>query len=180
MQSDNKSNERETKQAPYRDRDFEEVEGGYYDTQGYYITPEGSFWDENLVYFNREGFDKYGGTFDEYGTYLPGPGWNEEFGCYEAELGSHSLINNDMLKQALQETIKEELLDEYHYYQNFFKEEDETTQNIRNLEIPEKDIIPLKEEYNYNKLTVNSEINKEKSHNNGSQNPNFKVNETAN
>jgi hypothetical protein len=141
----------ENQSSILRDRDFEEVEGGYYDHQGYYITPNGSFWDENLVYYNRDGFDKYGGTFDEYGTYIPGPDWNEDFGCYNVEMGNHSKTHQDALQNALQETIKEELLDEYHYYQNFFTAE-EHPNNIYNLEIPKNVDVPLKEEYGYNLL----------------------------
>jgi hypothetical protein len=148
-----------------RDRDFEEVEGGYYDHQGYYITPNGSFWDENLVYYNRDGFDKYGGTFDEYGTYVPGPDWNEDFGCYNLELGNHSLTGQEVLHSALQETIKQELLDEYHYYQNFFQAE-ESPNNIYNLEIPQNVLHPLKEEYGNNTQTANKLENFENQPNN--------------
>jgi hypothetical protein len=143
---ENTENNDSIPQPTFQDRDFEEVEGGYYDHQGYYITPNGSFWDENLVYYNRDGFDKYGGTFDEYGTYFPGQGWNEDFGCYDAELGNQSLTNYETLQNALQETIKQELLDEYHYYQKFFDSE-ENPKDICNLEIPEKDELPLKNEY---------------------------------
>jgi hypothetical protein len=48
------------------ERKFEEVEGGYYDDSGFYITPDGSkftkiiikgFWDDQGYYFNKDGYD---------------------------------------------------------------------------------------------------------------------------
>jgi hypothetical protein len=132
---------------PIRDRDFEEVEGGYYDHNGNYLTPNGSFWDENQNYFNRDGFDKFGGIYDEYGTYIPGPDWNEELGCYNAVLINGN-ANNQVFQQALHETVKGELLDEYHYYQNFFQP-DENLENLVSLEVPTNPEFPLKEEYTY-------------------------------
>lgn len=70
----------------FKDRSFEEVPGGKYDDEGFYRTPNGSFWDPSKVYFNREGFDDHQGRYDEKMTYIPGPGWVEEYMCYEDEL----------------------------------------------------------------------------------------------
>lgn len=138
----------------YQDRDFEEVEGGYYDANGWYITPNGSFWDDNRVYFNREGLDKYGGTFDEYGTYIPGPGWNEEFGCYETEL--EGVGDNQLLKQAIQQNITEELLEEYNYYQRFFINPDANIDEMDVVQTPSH--VPFKDHYADN-VTVNHDGN---------------------
>ena len=64
------------------DRSFEEVEDGYIDDRGFYTTPNGSFWDEDHTYFNHLGFDRHGGSYDKYGVYQPGPGYDEKTGLY--------------------------------------------------------------------------------------------------
>jgi hypothetical protein len=69
------------------DRSFEEVEGGKYDEDGFYRTPNGSFWDPSGVYFNKEGIDNHGGKYNDNMEYIPGPGWLEANMCYEDELG---------------------------------------------------------------------------------------------
>jgi hypothetical protein len=58
---------------------------GEYDDQGFFNTPNGSFWDPDGVYFNREGFDKHGGYYDDNQEYVPGEGWDEENNCYKDE-----------------------------------------------------------------------------------------------
>ncbi len=65
------------------DRPFEEVEDGYIDDRGFYTSPNGSFWDDDHTYFNRLGFDRYGGTYDKYGIYMPGPNYDEKTGLYK-------------------------------------------------------------------------------------------------
>ena len=45
---------------------------GILNDNGFFITPNGSFWDEDRNYFNHLGFDKHGGTYDKYGLYIPG------------------------------------------------------------------------------------------------------------
>lgn len=69
----------------FKEREFQEVPGGYYDSYGFYTTPNGSFWDPDGVYFNREGFDRHGGKYNENCEYIPGPGWLEQYMCYEDE-----------------------------------------------------------------------------------------------
>ena len=50
----------------------DEVEGEY-DEDGFFVTPNGSFWDPDGVYFNRDGFDRHGGHYDENTQeYIPG------------------------------------------------------------------------------------------------------------
>ena len=68
----------------FKDRSFEEVEGGKFDDKGFYRTPNGSFWDPNEIYFNRKGFDNHGGRWEN-DEYVPGPNWLEEHMCYEDE-----------------------------------------------------------------------------------------------
>ena len=56
---------------------------GDYDDDGFFITPNGSFWDPDGVYFNREGYDKHGGYYDDNnGEYIPGKGWDHINNCY--------------------------------------------------------------------------------------------------
>ena len=59
---------------------------GEYDDEGFFNTPNGSFWDPDGVYFNREGFDKHGGYYDDNIEYIPGKGWIEEYNCYKDEI----------------------------------------------------------------------------------------------
>ena len=63
----------------------DDVEGDY-DEDGFFNTPNGSFWDPDGVYFNREGYDKHGGYYDEKTQeYIPGKGWDEVNNCYKDE-----------------------------------------------------------------------------------------------
>jgi hypothetical protein len=91
------------------EREFEEVEDGFYDDRGFYTTPNGSFWDENETYFNRFGFDKHGGRYDKYGVYLPGNNYNFDFNCYEDEIDKK---NNENFHQ-INENTKKELIETY-------------------------------------------------------------------
>lgn len=79
------------------ERPFEEVPDGFYDDRNFYVTPNGSFWDETGKYFNRDGFDKHHGSYDKYGVYIPGPNFNQEYYCYEDELDKDK--NNDKILQ---------------------------------------------------------------------------------
>ena len=81
------------------DKPFKECEGGYYDENNFYITPNGSFWDPDGVYFNTEGVDRHGGYYDDHLEYHPGKGWIQELMCYEdekeAELVKHNYEEDD-------------------------------------------------------------------------------------
>jgi hypothetical protein len=89
------------------DKPFKECEGGYYDNNNFYITPNGSFWDPDGVYFNNEGYDKHGGFYNENLEYQPGKGWIHELMCYEDE---NPNFNND-LDDVNDEEIFEEMYD---------------------------------------------------------------------
>jgi len=80
---ENTISEMEEENKPFCDRPFEEVEDGYIDDRGFYTSPNGSFWDDDQTYFNHLGFDRHGGTYDKYGIYQPGPGYDEKTGLYE-------------------------------------------------------------------------------------------------
>ena len=72
-------------EKPFCDRSFEEVEDGYIDDRGFYTTPNGSFWDDEHTYFNHLGFDRFGGSYDKYGIYHPGNGYDEKTGLYNEQ-----------------------------------------------------------------------------------------------
>ena len=82
------------------ERPFEEVPDGFYDDRNFYVTPNGSFWDETGKYFNRDGFDKHHGRYDKYGVYIPGPNFNHEYYCYEDELDKDKK-NDNILRDVL-------------------------------------------------------------------------------
>ena len=73
--------------SKFVEREWNEEIEGELDEDGFFITPNGSFWDPDYVYFNREGFDKHGGYYNDEGEYIPGKGWDKENNCYESEKG---------------------------------------------------------------------------------------------
>ena len=93
------------------ERNKEETEDGFYDDRGFYTTPNGSFWDENDTYFNRFGFDKHGGRYDDYGVYFPGKNYNFDYNCYEDEIEKKY---NDNFNQ-INENTKNDLIETYEY-----------------------------------------------------------------
>jgi hypothetical protein len=52
------------------------------------LTKKG-FWDADGYYFNRDGYDKHGGYYDDNFNYIGGPGRDEQNECYKDE------YNND-------------------------------------------------------------------------------------
>ena len=78
----NPAEDPEVLEKPFCERPYEEVEDGYVDDRGFYTTPNGSFWDDEHTYFNHLGFDRHGGTYDKYGVYQPGAGYDEATGLY--------------------------------------------------------------------------------------------------
>ena len=69
------------------ERELNDDVEGEYDEEGFFNTPNGSFWDPDGVYFNREGYDKHGGYYDEQTQeYVPGKGWDEANNCYKDEI----------------------------------------------------------------------------------------------
>ena len=82
----NQANKPSFKKDDFIEREWTEDTKGEYDKDGFFITPNGSFWDPDGVYFNKEGYDKHGGRYDSEGEYIPGEGWNEKNNCYESEI----------------------------------------------------------------------------------------------
>lgn len=119
----------------FKEREFEEVEGGYYDGNGCYVTPDGSFWDENGIYFDHMGLDRHGGCYDEFGLYNPGQGWNEELGCYNDEI--QDFQNSQMISSMINENFKEKLIEDFEIYKQYFDELDETNvvKDSHNIEL---------------------------------------------
>ena len=55
---------------------------GKEDEDGFFRTPNGSFWDMDGEYFNRYGYDIHGGFYKDGLDYIPGPTWLDDLGCY--------------------------------------------------------------------------------------------------
>ena len=68
------------------ERELNDDVEGEYDEEGFFNTPNGSFWDPDGVYFNRHGYDKHGGYYNKQQEYILGPGWNEENNYYKDEI----------------------------------------------------------------------------------------------
>ena len=94
-QTANQQEDPEVIEKPFCERPYEEVEDGYIDDRGFYTTPNGSFWDDDQTYFNHLGFDRHGGSYDKYGVYQPGAGYDEATGLYNDQ---KEFINSNELK----------------------------------------------------------------------------------
>ena len=97
--------ENEQIEKAFCDRPYEEVEDGYIDDRGFYTTPNGSFWDKDHTYFNHLGFDRHGGSYDKYGVYQPGPGYDEKTGLYNDQKDLIETTNIPETKKILEMTI---------------------------------------------------------------------------
>ena len=89
--------EPENLETAFCDRPYEEVEDGFIDDRGFYTTPNGSFWDDEHTYFNHLGFDRHGGSYDKYGVYHPGAGYDEATGLYNDQ---KEFITGNEIKEA--------------------------------------------------------------------------------
>ena len=129
-------------EIPFFERPFEEVEDGYIDDRGFYTTLNGSFWDNDHTYFNSFGFDKHGGTYDKYGVYHPGPGYDEKLGIYndQKELFPKQEENNN-----------NEI--EHNFINKLKEEEKENELIIKNYEKPEEQSDSDYDEYNSNNVS---------------------------
>ncbi len=71
---------------------------GKLDELGFFYTPNGSFFDYDNEYFNKNGYDIHGGFYTDNKEYINGPDWNSEIGCYEDEKEKYLNMNiNDEL-----------------------------------------------------------------------------------
>jgi hypothetical protein len=53
------------------------------------------FWDPDEYYFNKDGYDKYGGFYGDNYKYFPGPNWDEENECYIDEINKEYNRDSD-------------------------------------------------------------------------------------
>ena len=104
-QNANSAEEPEVVEKPFCDRPFEEVEDGYIDDRGFYTTPNGSFWDDEHTYFNHLGFDRHGGTYDKYGVYQPGAGYDETTGLYNDQKEFIAPSEKDIVEKNIELSI---------------------------------------------------------------------------
>lgn len=81
--------------APTEKRKRQSAVNGKLDDEGFFRTPNGSFWDPDGEYFNRKGLDIHLGFYSDLGEYIPGPEWLNEFGCYPEEKEKYLNINFD-------------------------------------------------------------------------------------
>ena len=63
------------------------VKGAFYDHNGFYILPDGDFYDQDGWYFDKNGYDKFGGSYDEATlVYIPGKGKKHSFREFESQI----------------------------------------------------------------------------------------------
>ena len=123
---------------------------GELDEDGFFITPNGSFWDMDGEYFNHYGFDIHGGKYVDKLDYIPGPTWIEELGCYPEDKDKYQ--NEEDLKDEMDNGGDEDL-------NNFDKDED-IINKIDKIEIKKHG---EKEDININKKGKKNKKKKEES-----------------
>jgi hypothetical protein len=127
-----------TNSNEFFERPFEEVPNGFYDDRNFYVTPNGSFWDETGKYFNRDGFDKHHGRYDKYGVYIPGPNFNQEYYCYEDEIDK----NNENILQAVlndeERTLVPYINNAHEDIMELEKGEDEDDEEFKRMDLDQK------------------------------------------
>jgi hypothetical protein len=142
------------KQKEFVEREWNDSTKGDYDENGFFVTPNGSFWDPDGVYFNKEGFDKHGGYYDDNNEYVPGEGWDEANNCYLDELNDYydddyeygsdhddeeddgfgdidinNIQDEEELLMKNMEGVEKEKYDPNNYESNFENEYDKSQQN---------------------------------------------------
>ncbi|MCQ2819831.1 MAG: hypothetical protein MJ252_21410, partial [archaeon] len=84
---------------------------GKLDDDGFFRTPNGSFWDPDGEYFNKDGFDIHGGFYSNILDYVPGPTWIKELGCYPEEKEKYENIDLNKFEDEEDEGLGEEDLE---------------------------------------------------------------------
>ena len=109
------------------------------DELGFIKTPNGSFWDMDGEYFNRNGYDIHGGSYNQHLEYIPGPDWLSDIGCYESE--KEKYLNIDLNKD-------DDMFDEEEFCDDEFKGdfEDENI-DLDKMNIDEKKVLEEYEKY---------------------------------
>ena len=123
---------------------------GEFDEDGFFTTPNGSFWDMDGEYFNHFGYDIHGGKYIDKLDYIPGPTWIEELGCYPEDKDKYQ---------------KEDLNDIDMDDCNDFEKDEDLNKEMENLDIKndnnEKDI----DINDFKKLKEEKKVTKEKNTN---------------
>ena len=132
------------------ERELNDDVEGEYDADGFFNTPNGSFWDPDGVYFNREGYDKHGGYYDENTQeYIPGKGWDEVNNCYkdeynddyDDEYGSdHEDYENDGFGEIDLDNIDDEEKLLFQNMQDVEKINEDPTKIVHHIEVEQEEI----------------------------------------
>ena len=132
------------------ERELNDDVEGEYDADGFFNTPNGSFWDPDGVYFNREGYDKHGGYYDENTQeYIPGKGWDEVNNCYkdeynddyDDEYGSdHEDYENDGFGDVDLDNIDDEEKLLFQNMQDVEKINEDPTKIVHHIEVEQEEI----------------------------------------
>jgi hypothetical protein len=110
---------------------------GKLDDLGFYRTPNGSFWDIDEEYFNRNGFDIHGGSYNKELEYIPGADWLSDLGCYECDKDKYMDI--DLLKgDDMFDENEGDLPDEF---KGDFEDDDINEEDFQKMDIDEKKIM---------------------------------------
>lgn len=113
------------------------------------------FWDDEGYYFNRQGLDKHGGSYNDNWEYIPGEGWNQSKNCYESEIDNNCLEEDD---EFFDDYNDDELDDDDVPYDNKYEEYDDNDELYNNNKNNKLDNLnDSKSNNNNNKL--NSNIN---------------------
>ncbi len=125
-------------ETPFIERNIEEAEDVSVDENGFSRTPNGSFWDTQGEYFNREGFDKHGGFYDKYMVYIPGPGYDEKKGMYKDE-------EEILFVEGKEKTLKNE--NDEIFIRKLKEQEYNDTHVVNDVNNLEEDVLPEDEDY---------------------------------
>ena len=139
------------------ERELNDDVEGEYDADGFFNTPNGSFWDPDGVYFNREGYDKHGGYYDDQTQeYVPGKGWDEINNCYkdeyndddyDDEFGSdHDDIEDDGFGDMDLDKIQDEEKLLYNNMNDIEKINEDPTKIVHHIEVDVDDLKDKNEE----------------------------------
>lgn len=88
------------------------------------------FWDPDGYYFNREGYDKHGGYYDDNHEYIPGQGWDYVNNCYPDENENEHL---DAFYEDLEDDLGEDEFTHYDVNDDYgeFKDDDFDDENVK-------------------------------------------------
>lgn len=127
----------------FHERNLSDADDASEDENGFMRTPNGSFWDSQGEYFNREGFDKHNGFYNKYGEYVPGPGWDEKKLMYTDDeqfifVGEENVKKTDeekIIKLKEQEDKDRKVINEVNdLKENPLPEDDDYVENVEEKE----------------------------------------------